>query len=199
MSHSETSSPREDPRIGHSRRAILRAALAEFAAVGHAGFRMESVAARAGVGRSTVYRHWPDKAALVADALAGLSRQPASGPGPGPGGGAGTARERAEILLTHLARALTDSPVAAAVPALIHAAATEEGFRDRLHGFSAQRRRRLTDVIATGVGSGEFPATLDPEAASVALSGGVFYRALMTPDPPDDGFVAGLLDAVLGR
>ncbi|MGD9514381.1 TetR/AcrR family transcriptional regulator, partial [Mycolicibacterium sp.] len=54
MSHSETSRPKEDPRIGHSRRAILRAALAEFAANGYAGFRMESVAARAGVGRSTV-------------------------------------------------------------------------------------------------------------------------------------------------
>ena len=44
--------------------------------MGYAGFRMESVAARAGVGRSTLYRHWPDKAALIADALETLNVQP---------------------------------------------------------------------------------------------------------------------------
>jgi AcrR family transcriptional regulator len=49
-----------DPRIEHSRRVICGAALKEFAEAGYSGFRMESVAARAGVGRSTLYRHWPN-------------------------------------------------------------------------------------------------------------------------------------------
>ncbi|MGQ9349749.1 MULTISPECIES: TetR/AcrR family transcriptional regulator [Mycolicibacterium] len=195
MSHNVTSSAREDPRIGHSRRVILRAALAEFAAHGYTGFRMESVAARAEVGRSTVYRHWPDKGALIADALAGLSRQP----DPAHEDSAATARRRAHILLNHLAQALTDSPVSACVPALIHAAANDDAFRDRLHRFSAQRRQRLTATIAEGVASGEFPPTVDPEIASAALSGAVFYRALMTADAPDTDFVADLLDEVLGR
>ncbi|KWX56892.1 TetR/AcrR family transcriptional regulator [Mycobacterium sp. NAZ190054] len=195
MFQSETSHPRQDPRIAHSRRAILRAALAEFAASGYAGFRMESVAARAGVGRSTVYRHWPDKASLVSDALAGLSRQP----DPGHDDGAATARERAQILLNHLARALSDSPVSAGVPALIHAAANDGDYRARLHAFSAQRRQRLTDVLSAGVAAGEFAATVDPEIASVALSGAVFYRCLMSADAADADFVAALLDTVLGR
>jgi AcrR family transcriptional regulator len=182
-----------DPRIEHSRRAICRAALDEFAASGYAGFRMESVAARAGVGRSTVYRHWPDKVALVADALDTLNRQPDP-----ERDHTGSARQQAEILLNHLARALTDSPVSACIPALIHAAANDDDYRDRLQVFSAQRRRRLTAVIAAGIATGEFPPTLDPEAASVALSGGMFYRCLMTADVPDAGFVAGLLTTVLG-
>ncbi|MGE2735016.1 TetR/AcrR family transcriptional regulator [Mycolicibacterium vaccae] len=194
MSHSVTRRCKEDPRITQSRRAILGAALAEFAADGYAGFRMESVAARAGVGRSTLYRHWPDKAALVADALAGLNRQP----DPGHEDTTATARQRAHVLLTHLAQALTDSPVSASIPALIHAAANDAGFRDRLHRFSAQRRRRLTDVIAAGIAAGEFPATVDPETASVALSGGVFYRCLMTAEAADAGFVSDLLDTVIG-
>ena len=155
---------------------------------------MEAVAARAGVGRSTVYRHWPDKAALVTDALAGLSRQP----DPLPEDGDETARRRAQILLDHLAAALSDSPVSACLPALIHAAANDDDFRRRLHQFSAQRRRRLTDTIAAGVAAGEFPATVDPEIASTALSGAVFYRALMTAEPADTDFVADLLDTVLG-
>lgn len=190
MSHNPT-----DPRIAHSRRAICRAALDEFAEVGVAGFRMEAVAARAGVGRSTLYRHWPDKATLVTDALDGLSTQP----DPRHEVGASTARQHVEMLLNHLAQALTDSPVSACMPALIHAAATDRSFGDRLHRFSAQRRQRLTATIAAGVAAGEFSPTVDPETAAVALSGGVFYRCLMTDDAPDAAFVTQLAASVLRR
>lgn len=94
-----------DPRAEHSRRAICRAALDEFAEVAYTGFRMEAVAARAGVGRSTLYRHWPDKVALVADALETLNVQP----DPGRAVTTATARQQVEVLLRHLAGALTDS------------------------------------------------------------------------------------------
>ena len=183
-----------DPRVGHSRRAICRAALEEFAAVGHAAFRMESVAARAGVGRSTVYRHWPDKAALIADALETLNVQP----DPGRDLAEGTARQQVVLLLTHLARALTDSPVAPCIPALVHATENDSAIRDFFHGYSARRRQRLTDAIAAGVASGQFSERIDPDAASAALSGALFYRRLMTAEAPDTNFVATLVDTVLG-
>jgi AcrR family transcriptional regulator len=182
-----------DPRVSHSRRAICSAALDEFASAGYAGFRMESVAARAGVGRSTLYRHWPDKAALIADALETLKVQP----DPDREVVLGTARQRVELLLGHLSRALTDSPVAACIPALIHATATDAAVRDFFHRYSAHRRQRLTDTIAAGVDDGQFPARVDAEAASVALSGAVFYRRLMTAEVADAEFIAALIDTVL--
>jgi TetR/AcrR family transcriptional regulator, regulator of autoinduction and epiphytic fitness len=162
--------------------------------VGYAGFRMEAVAARAGVGRSTVYRHWPDKAALIADALETLNVQP----NPARELVAGTARQRVALLLNHLARALTDSPVSACIPALVHATENDAGVRDFFHRYSAQRRQRLTDTIAAGLADGQFPATTDPEAASVALSGALFYRRLMTSDALDAEFISSLIDTVLG-
>jgi TetR/AcrR family transcriptional regulator, regulator of autoinduction and epiphytic fitness len=174
---------------------ICRAALEEFAHVGCAGFRMEAVAARAGVGRSTVYRHWPDKAALIADALETLNVQP----DPDRELVAGTARQRVELLLTHLATALTDSPVSSCIPALIHATENDSAIREFFHAYSAQRRERLTHTIAAGVADGQFPARIDPEAASAALSGAVFYRRLMTSDASDSDFIARLIDTVLGR
>jgi TetR/AcrR family transcriptional regulator, regulator of autoinduction and epiphytic fitness len=173
---------------------ICRAALEEFASVGYAGFRMESVAARARVGRSTLYRHWPDKAALIADALETLNVQP----DPDRELVAGTARQRVELLLKHLAHALTDSPVSACIPALIHATETDSAVREFFHSYSAQRRQRLTDTIAAGVADGQFPERIDPEAASAALSGAVFYRRLMTADASDDDFIAQLIHTVLG-
>jgi AcrR family transcriptional regulator len=191
VSHSPHS---PDPRIQQSRRLILRAALTEFAETGYSGFRMEAVAALAGVGRSTVYRHWPNKAALIADALEILNTQP----DPARQLDDGTARERVELILSHLAEALGDSPLSACVPALVHAAETEPAMREFHHTYSARRRRRLTDTIAAGVGTGEFPSRIDPDAASVALAGAMFYRRLMTPDAPDAEFIRRLINSVLG-
>ena len=173
---------------------ILRAALTEFAETGYSGFRMEAVAALAGVGRSTVYRHWPNKAALIADALETLNTQP----NPSRELVDGTARERVELILNHLAEVLGDSPLSACVPAMVHAAETEPAVRDFHHTYSAQRRQRLTETIATGVEAGELPSRIDPDAASVALAGAMFYRRLMTPDAPDADFIRRLVDSVLG-
>ncbi|MFV9636062.1 TetR/AcrR family transcriptional regulator [Mycobacterium neumannii] len=185
---------RLDPRAEHSRRTILRAALDEFAEVGYAGFRMESVAGRARVGRSTLYRHWPDRTALIADALETLNVQP----DPGRQAPTGTAREQVQILLEHLAGALSDSAVSACIPALVHAAETEPDIRRFFHEYSALRRRRLTATIASGVGDGQFPARIDPEAASVALSGALFYRRLATDEAAEPKFLSALIDTVLG-
>lgn len=47
-------------------RRALDAALVELARTGYAGFRMEAVASRAGVNKTTIYRRWPSRAALIA-------------------------------------------------------------------------------------------------------------------------------------
>jgi hypothetical protein len=131
---------------------------------------------------------------LIADALETLNVQP----DPDRELAAGTARERVDLLLNHLARALTDSPVSACIPALAHAADNDPAVREFFHRYSAQRRQRLTDVIAKGVASGEFSDHIEPDAASVALSGALFYRRLMTADAVDGEFVHRLIDTVLG-
>lgn len=51
-------------------RKVLDAVVGELARAGYAGFRMDEVAARAGVNRTTVYRRWPNRRALVTDAVA---------------------------------------------------------------------------------------------------------------------------------
>jgi TetR/AcrR family transcriptional regulator, regulator of autoinduction and epiphytic fitness len=98
----------------------------------------------------------------------------------------------------HVAAEIDDLPLSACVPALVHAAETEPAVRDFHHAYSARRRQRLTDTIAAGVDTGEFPTDIDPDAASAALAGAMFYRRLMTPDAPDTAFIARLVDTVLG-
>lgn len=65
-----------DPRrrSERSRRAILDAARALVAETGYPRLTIEAVAARAGVGKQTIYRWWPSKGALLLDAVLALSQ-----------------------------------------------------------------------------------------------------------------------------
>src|SRR5688500_16276685 len=85
-----------DPRVERSRRVILEAVLEELGDVGYGAFTIEGVAARAGVGKSTIYRHWDGKFELVVDAYQTLK---ASAVVPE----VGTVRERVTIYLQQVA------------------------------------------------------------------------------------------------
>ena len=60
------------PRSEQADRAIIDAALCVFAEHGVEGLCIEKVAAKAGVGKATIYRRWPGKEDLLLDALASL-------------------------------------------------------------------------------------------------------------------------------
>src|SRR5919109_3582311 len=100
----------EDPRVGRSRRVILEAVLDELGVVGYGALTIEAVAARAGVGKSTIYRHWAGKLALVEDAFRTLKAQalvPESG----------TLRERIVAYLEEVAGLVVESTYSACMPA----------------------------------------------------------------------------------
>jgi AcrR family transcriptional regulator len=182
-----------DPRIARSRQVILRAALGELAAAGYGAFTIEAVAARAGVAKSTVYRHWRDKLGLIADAFETFHEQLV------PAVEALSPRESLTRLLRHVAEVVVDSTFSACIPALIEGAERDPRLREFRHRYSAQRRQALVDLIARGVAAGEFPARVDPELAAQALLGPIFYRRLMTSEPFDPERAADLVELVLGR
>lgn len=184
--------PLVDPRIERSRRVIRESALREFAERGYGGFTIESVASRAGVGRNTVYRHWGGKLSLIADALETLNQQPA------PELPAANPRERVNDLLLHLVEVLSESSLSACVPALVGAAEHDATLREFHHRYSAHRRQALVDAIAAGIESGDFPAGIDPDVASLALAGALFYSRLMMAEPAEASLVPQLVRIVLG-
>lgn len=181
-----------DPRIQRTHDAVLRTALAVLAEGGFAEFSMEGVAKASGVSKSTIYRHWPTKLALLRDAIERLNRQPAvhlEG---------GSARSRVERLLEHLAAALSGSLLSACIPALVEAAERHPEVAGFLHEYGSARRSALTAAIRSGVAAGELPPHLDPELAALALSGPIFYRRLMTARPLPVADVPRLVAQVLG-
>jgi TetR/AcrR family transcriptional regulator of autoinduction and epiphytic fitness len=173
-----------DPRTERTRQAVRHATLEVLGQRGYAAFTVEAVAQAARVAKSTIYRHWPTKLGLIADALETLNQQPR----PDLDLALGTARDKVERLLEHLTAAFAESLLSGCIPALIEAAEHHREVADFLHGYSARRRQTLVDVLRAGIDSGELPAHLDAELAALALSGPVVYCRTMTPTPlrPED-------------
>jgi TetR/AcrR family transcriptional regulator of autoinduction and epiphytic fitness len=170
---------------------ILQAAVEELADVGYGGVTIESIAARAGVGKSTVYRHWSDKLALIADAFETFHEQMVPDLGDLP------ARDAIALLLRHVAEVVVDSTFSRCIPALIEGAERDQRVREFHHHYSAERRQAIIDLIARGRRKGEIRKDVDPEMAASALLGAIFYRRLMTAEPFDPAHATRLVDLVL--
>jgi TetR/AcrR family transcriptional regulator, regulator of autoinduction and epiphytic fitness len=170
---------------------ILRAAVEELAEGGYGGVTIEAIAARAGVGKSTIYRHWPDKLELIADAFETFHERMV------PDLGIRSARESIALLLRHVAEVVVDSTFSRCIPALIEGAERDPRVREFHHRYSAERRQAVIDLIALGIDAGEISREVDPELATTALLGAIFYRRLMTAAPLDPGEAKRLVDLVL--
>jgi AcrR family transcriptional regulator len=181
-----------DPRIERSRQVILQAVLDELSDRGYGALTIESAARRAGVGKATIYRHWPDKIALIADAFKLLQQQR------DPELVTGSPREKLERVLRHVADVVTDSPFSACLPALIEGAERDRALRRFHHHFQAEARKPIIALIARGVAAGDFPSRIDPEIAAFAVLGAIFFCRLMTNAPFPEASVPDLIKTVFG-
>jgi AcrR family transcriptional regulator len=184
--------PAVDPRIARSRQVILQAVLDELSDFGYGAFTIESAARRAGVGKATIYRHWPDRIALIADAFKLLQQQR------DPDLASGSPREKLERVLRHVADVVADSPFSACLPALIEGAERDRAVRQFHHHFQAGARKPTIALVADGIAAQDFPSAVDPEIAVFALLGAIFFCRLMTDTPFPEERVSDLIDMVLG-
>jgi AcrR family transcriptional regulator len=182
----------EDPRIERSRRIILQAVLDELGAVGYGTLTIEAVAARARVAKSTIYRHWDGKLALVEDAFRTLKANVRVLE-------SGSVHDRVVDLLTQVAELIEASTYSACMPALIEAAERDPQVRAFHLRFSAERRAVLVDLLAGAVDNGELPADTDPALLADALVGSIILRRLMLHQPLSPTQVPHLVDQLLPK
>jgi len=182
-----------DKRIERTLGNAREAAIDVLAQGGFAAFTMEAVAEQSGISKSTLYRHWPDRMALLSDSLETLNRQPRQAEPLRPN----ELRGRVIELITHLASVFENSRIARVMPALIEAAEHHPQVADFLHNYSATRRQTLVRTLQEGVELGELLADFDPELAALVLSGPIFYCRLMSPTPFSPEKVADLVDFAL--
>lgn len=179
-----------DPRVERSRGVILSAALEVLGELGYGGLTIEGVAARAGVGKSTIYRHWCGKLDLVEDAVrtlrAGLA-PPTEG----------SVRERVTGLLRQVAEHMADSAWSACLPAIIEAAERDPEVLAIQRRVAWQRRQVVVDLLREGVEAGELPAGTDAGLLAECLIGPIMVRRLLLHEPFDPAAVPALVDQLL--
>ncbi len=188
----ETGAAGLDPRVERSRRVILAAALDLLADVGCGGLTMEAVAARAGVGKSTIYRQWPGKLELIEDAIRTLKTQVTLPTG-------GTVRERVTALLVIVATGMADSTWSSCLPAIIDAAERDPEILAIHRRVAGERRQVLVDLLAEGVEAGEISDQVDIGLLGECLIGPIIIRRLLLHEPFDPADVPALVDQLMPR
>jgi len=184
-------SRRGRPRSAEADEAILDAAIEVFAEAGFEGLTVEGVAARAGVGKATVYRRYPGKVDLVLAAAACLTEQQA------PHVDTGSTADNLRSLGRSLVHLLTDTPIGRIAPAMVAESQRNPELGDAHRRFVAARRLGSMTIVRQGIACGDLRADADPEIVVDFFAGPIFYRFLISGGPLDDAFVDRLVHATM--
>ncbi|MBV9380817.1 MAG: TetR/AcrR family transcriptional regulator [Streptosporangiaceae bacterium] len=181
------------PRSERAERAMIDAALDTFAEAGVEGFRCEAVAARAGVGKATLYRRWTGKEDLLVDALASLKS-----PFPEPRGE--SVREDLVAMLEVMVKDAAD-PRYVRLFTMLRSDATQKKYPRLMARYMETvvepRREMMRSVLRRGIATGEIRAGTDVEIALLALTGTVMARDKHHATPAGPDFAARVVDELL--
>ncbi len=179
------------PRSERAEQAIIDATVEAIGDCGVDGVRCEDVAARAGVGKATLYRRWACKEDLLIAAFASLKT-----PLPLPRGE--SVRDDLIAMMEVMAADLAD-PRHARQFALLHGEG--ERYPRLIARYKEQvvepRRELIRSVLRRGIATGELRPDTDIEIAMLAITGVVMARGKHDTTPAAPGFAARVADELL--
>ncbi len=172
-----------DPRVLVSRERVLTTTLDLLMETGLGELTIDDISRRSGVAKTTIYRHWANRSALVIDACSRMT-DGAEAP-PDTGSLEGDLRR----ILMNIAGLLDTARWSSIVPSIVDAAEHDPDFADIhrsiQHGHAAPLRVALDRAAVRG----EIPSTTDRDAIAAALLGPLFYRRWFSREQIDAEFV----------
>lgn len=183
MDKQTTRGVRTGGRSARVREAILAATFDELVDRGYASLSVESVARRAGVNKTTVYRRWPTLDDLLLDALTTWSLEAVPVPDTGSIDNdlLALGRHLAELLNSGVGRQIAAYVLTAGLRSPALSAATRSYF-----GHQAVRAEPL---VERAVARGELPAAVNADDLLTTMRAPLFYRMVTTGDPIDDALI----------
>jgi AcrR family transcriptional regulator len=179
------------PRSVQADRAIIDATLEVFAESGAEGLCIEKVAAKAGVGKATIYRRWPGKEDLLLDAVSAMKS-----PLPKPKGE--SVREDLAALVDAIGKESGDPRRARLFALLLGEGAAYPRLLERYVETVVEPRREVVrGVLRRGVATGELREETNVEAAVDMLTGAVLARPRTGRDRADRGYARRVVDELL--
>ncbi len=178
-----------DPRFLRSKEAILTAARELLLAHGPAAITHARLAEHAGVGRATVYRHWPRTDRILAEAMATVPMPFFENP-------VAPTRDWLRTELTALARQLDLDDVRVVTTTLANAALWDPDMDLRREGFARLLAERLARALTDAQDRGELELRTSATAAAALVLGPIHYRATIERGLADQSLIDAAVDAL---
>jgi len=186
-----TGDQRPGGRSARVKAAVLAGVLDELIESGYAGLTVDRVAARAGVHKATVYRRWPTKEDLVADALLAQTGQTVPMPD------TGSVRDDLRLLAHAVIANITSPQGEGLLRTLVSDAARVPAIGAAARTFWAERFAMAGELVRRGIDRGELPADTDPDFLIEALIAPLYLRLLVTTQPLTTRYADRVVDSVL--
>lgn len=180
-----------DPRIERTRTAVMDAATELLLEQGPDGITMDGVVARSGVAKSTLYRHWPTRDALVTAVFEHLAPVV---PSPAPDLGY---EDSLRSIVRAIADILEDERWQPLIPALVLLKARHPDLAELESAMNAQQMAVLEPVLEKGRAEGLLRTDLTLELVSTVLVGPMLMSALTGMVRLDDELVEAVLELFL--
>jgi AcrR family transcriptional regulator len=179
--------PRDNARV---EAAVVEATLAEIQEKGLANCTVEAIAARAGIGKATFYRRWPNKEAVLYFLASQLSDvlEPVN---------TGDLRKDLISVFEPLPDRVYGGPVAAVMPTFIAEAARDPKMRELVANLTEERRKGALQALRRARRRGELRRGVDPEAVVDMINGAFASRALLLGQPITAAFARKVVDLAI--
>ena len=178
------------PRSEEARRKALAAATDLIVERGVGNLTIEEVAARSGVAKTTIYRHWPERASLIIDTVR-ASFEHVGTPD------TGSLRGDLEAFFFGMVRADLSGTVGHLMPCMIDAASRDPEIEMLLDRISIERQQPVLTIVERAQERGELPTDLDTRVVVGTIVGPIVFRKLIWRQPLDTAYVSGCLDVVI--
>jgi AcrR family transcriptional regulator len=169
--------------------SVLRATLEELGRAGYGALRVEEVATASGVNKTTIYRRWPTKPALVAAALRCFV-EPIEAPD------TGTIREDLLVMLRRTVARMT-SPTGRGVWRALVAERVDPEVEAVMKELRREQQAQRVAVVRRAVDRGELPAGTQVELIAEVVQSALHGRLKIEEDPLDEAFLEGLVGLLL--
>jgi AcrR family transcriptional regulator len=178
-------------RSNKSHKAILQAALDLLEQDGYRALTIEAIAARAGVGKQTIYRWWPSKAAVVLEAFTVNAATQIPQPN------TGSLQQDLQKFFAATLHAGGER-TALVLRSLMAEALLDPEFADQFkHIFIYARRNALGELLTRGVQSGQLAADVDINFLLDLVYGAIWYRVLVQHAALDEVLMDKLVDMLM--
>lgn len=179
------------PRSQRADEAIYQAVLTLLAEAGFTGTSMDEVARRASVGKDTIYRRWPSKAALVRDAISRMAEEQVPVPD------SGDPRADLTTYLNEIVQFTTAGGFGRIVAGLVGEASRNPQLAGAFHDFWSARRDTAASLLVRALEPADAGDAGDLELQLDLLLAPIYYRLLLSGGPLDEDLIERLVSRAI--